>query len=133
MRAQSTLLTIALIVLVTSVLEGQEKARAPFFSRDGDVTMMLQMEKPSAELLSNYGPPDKKEPFTWRNRPGELWSYLRTTITTNSKARPHTLACVRQFYVEPANLLVHGTWSTGYCSPPYDLTVIDTLTTPSKP
>jgi hypothetical protein len=95
--------------------------------------MSLQTGKPAEDLLSNYGPPDRREPFTWQNHQGELWSYVRTTITTNSAKRPATLACVRQFYVNPEKSIVYGTWRSGFCYPPYDPKVLDTLTIPGKP
>ena len=94
MRVRSRLLVLVLILTAAAPSRGEDPPRAPFFSQDGDVTMALQMNKPVADLLSRYGPPDKREPFEWRTHKGELWSYVRTTITTNSKERPAT-PCLR--------------------------------------
>ena len=133
MRVRPRLLPLVLVLTAAAPSYGQDRPRAAFFSQDGDVTMALQMNKPAGDLLSSYGQPDKREPFEWRSHKGELWSYVRTMIATNSTERPATLACVRQFYIEPKNLMVHGTWRSGFCYPPYDPKVLDTLTLPGKP
>lgn len=127
------LLLVLVVAFTAAPSDGNEKRLVPFFSQDGDVTMALQMNKPASDLLLTYGPPDKREPFVWQNHKGELWSYVRTTITTSSKRRPAALACVRQFYVEPEKSMVRGTWRSGFCYPPYDPKVLDTLTVPGQP